>query len=211
MKTGIYRIRNTLNGKAYIGSACDIRRRWNEHRSMLARGTHHSRHLQAAWNLYGADAFVFDVVELCDEASIIEREQARLDVERPAYNVHPCARNSLGRKLTEETKAKISAKALGRKWSDESKAKLSATLTGRKMPAEYCAKLLGNQRAAGHRHTDEWKAATSARQIGVKRPRTAEHAARLAESLRGRKATPEARANQSAAQLGKKRGPYKKR
>lgn len=211
MKSGIYKIRNSLNGKCYIGSACDIRRRWNEHRSMLTRGTHHARHLQAAWNLYGSAAFTFHVVEACEESALIEREQACIDAERPEYNVQPCARSSLGRALSEETKAKIAAKAVGRRWSAESKAKLSATLTGKKMPADYCARLLGNQRAKGYRHTDEWKAANSARNLGVKRPKDAEYRAKIAATLRGRKATPEARANQSAAQLGKKRGPYKKR
>lgn len=210
MQTGIYEIRNEMNGKRYIGSAISFRRRFSEHRSMLRLGRHHSRHLQASCDKYGIDAFEFRPIVVCAARDLLFYEQRALDVYRPDYNCAPIAGNTLGTRRSAETRAKIAAKSVGRKWTDEAKAKVSATLTGRKMSDAFRQKLVGNQRAKGLRHTDEWKAANSARMMGAKRPKSPEIREKIAASLRGRKATPEARANQSAAQRGKKRGPYKR-
>jgi len=209
--SGIYQIRNTVNGKLYVGCAVNIRQRRNEHTSKLARGVHHCRHLQGSWNKHGPAAFVFEVIEQCEKSELLLCEQEAIDLRRPEYNTERVAGSSLGRMHSAETRAKIAAKALGRKWTDASKAKVSATLTGRKMPEEFCAKLRGNRHAVGLKHTEEWKAANSLRNMGKKRPKDAEYRAKIAATLRGRKASLESRANQSAAQLGKKRGPYRKR
>ncbi len=40
MKAGIYQIRNSQNGKLYIGSAVNVRNRWVEHRKLLRKGAH---------------------------------------------------------------------------------------------------------------------------------------------------------------------------
>ena len=59
----IYKIRNVVNGKFYVGSAKDTRVRFRQHRKLLRKGTHHCKHLQAAWSKYGEDVFKFEVVE----------------------------------------------------------------------------------------------------------------------------------------------------
>src|SRR3546814_7356137 len=61
--SGIYQIRNLRNGKLYIGSARDLKQRRATHFKLLGENRHHCRHLQAAWNKYGAEAFVFELVE----------------------------------------------------------------------------------------------------------------------------------------------------
>ena len=66
-RSGIYAIVNTVNGKRYVGSAKRFRTRWNAHRAALNKGLHHSRHLQSAWNKYGAEAFVFTIIEFCEQ------------------------------------------------------------------------------------------------------------------------------------------------
>lgn len=208
-RSGIYEIRNLLNGKRYIGSAVNLRIRWNAHRGALSRGTHHSLHLQRAWNLSGSCWFLFSVLEYVEKDDLLSAEQSWLDSALPEYNKARFAGSTFGIRLSQERKEKIRAKAIGRRWTEEAKAKVSAALTGRKMSAEFCAKLRGNQHAKGLRHSEEWKKATSERQLGSKRPKTPEHRAKIAAALRGRKASPEAIANQRAAQLGKKRGPYR--
>lgn len=64
-KSGIYQIRNTLNQKVYIGqtTVCFIKRFWH-HKWKLTDGTHDNKHLQAAWDKYGEQAFVFEVVHI---------------------------------------------------------------------------------------------------------------------------------------------------
>lgn len=60
---GIYKIKNKVNHKVYIGESVDIKARWSKHRSDLRKGTHHSKYLQTDWNRYGEKAFKFSVVE----------------------------------------------------------------------------------------------------------------------------------------------------
>lgn len=64
--SGIYVIKNTLNDKLYVGAAKSIGTRWANHRKDLNQGKHHSEYLQRAWNKYGKDAFVFEVLEVLE-------------------------------------------------------------------------------------------------------------------------------------------------
>ena len=85
--SGIYQIRNTVNGKTYVGSTTSLRRRRAEHLRELAAGRHFNPILQRAWAKYGAQAFVFEVVEVCPREDRHVREQHYLDTLAPAYNV----------------------------------------------------------------------------------------------------------------------------
>lgn len=71
---GIYKITNKLNGKMYIGQACNIHARWIIHRSELNCQTHHNSHLQNTWNKYGEDSFKFEIIEECSVDKLDERE-----------------------------------------------------------------------------------------------------------------------------------------
>lgn len=70
---GIYEIRNLVNNKKYVGSSRSTRQRWANHKKSLEKNKHHNQHLQAAWNKYGKDSFIFKVVERFDK-SIIKEE-----------------------------------------------------------------------------------------------------------------------------------------
>lgn len=210
MTVGIYVLTNAANGKRYVGSATCIHQRWNEHRSMLARGKHHSRYLQAAWLKYGAESFRFETLLQCAPEHLLLYEQRAIDVLQPAYNIARIAGNTLGCGRSPETRAKIGAKLRGRKRDPALVEQIASKLRGRKMSPEHVAHLIGNQHAKGLVHTEEWKAANSARNKGKARPKSPEVRAKIAAALRGRKATPQARAHQAAAQMGKKRGPYKR-
>lgn len=205
--SGIYEIRNTVTGKRYIGSAKRLRLRFTQHRARLRGGKHHSRHLQASWIKHGEQTFVFRVLLLCDPKNLLLYEQILITGFTPKYNVCPTAGNTLGIKCSEETRAKISAKALGRIWTAEARAKLSATLKGRKAPAAHIERMTGNKFAAGTVYSVERRKLISQWMTGQKRPKSDEHREKIAATLRGRKATPESRANQSAAQRGKRLGP----
>ncbi len=67
IKSGIYRIRNLINNKSYIGSAVNFKRRWNYHKQDLIACRHHSKYLQNAWNKYGEAAFEFKVMEYVED------------------------------------------------------------------------------------------------------------------------------------------------
>ncbi len=67
MKSGIYQIRNLINGKVYVGSFRNLKERWGEHKRLLRsnRLKHHSPHLQHAWNKYGEENFIFEILIHC--------------------------------------------------------------------------------------------------------------------------------------------------
>lgn len=113
--SGIYQIRNLVNGKRYIGSAKCFRKRWASHRSSLRKNQHSSRHLQNSWNKNGEGAFAFEVIELCGLDVLIEREQWWLDNAKPEYNVSPTAGSPLGVKHAPEFGRKVSERFKGKK------------------------------------------------------------------------------------------------
>lgn len=86
MKSGIYSISNTINGKLYVGSTNNISVRWNKHRALLRHNKHQNTHLQSAWNKYGEESFEFSIIEECSIESLIEREQYFIDKLGPEYN-----------------------------------------------------------------------------------------------------------------------------
>ena len=66
---GIYLISCLSNSKVYVGSAKDLSTRYSKHTGMLASKKHFNRHLQNAWNLYGAKAFQYSIFKVLGEYS----------------------------------------------------------------------------------------------------------------------------------------------
>ena len=166
---GVYQIRNLNNGKIYIGSSTNVRKRLRIHRSMLIHGHHQNAHLLNAWKKYGPDAFEFTVLLTCHPSMCTWYEQQFLDQWKPEYNLAPWAEHS-GGSHSEETKLKMSRTRLGkpvpalrgRKLTSKHRAMVVRTLEpdnrrGIKLSAEHRAKisksLIGNKYALGKRYT----------------------------------------------------------
>lgn len=125
--SGIYIIKNTINGKCYIGQSCHINRRILEHTSNLNHGVCFNVHLQRAWNKYGSDAFTFEVLEECDVEKLDEREIYYIQLYKQKcelYNQTDGGGGVRGFKLSEEAKAKISARHKGKFVSEEQRIKM---------------------------------------------------------------------------------------
>ena len=60
---GIFQVKNTANGKVFLGSSMNLEGPLNSHRFMLTIGKHRNEALQKEWNTFGADKFVFEVLE----------------------------------------------------------------------------------------------------------------------------------------------------
>lgn len=144
--SGIYQIRCLANGKIYIGSAVNIKKRWKLHLYDLANDRHHSSRLQRSWNKYKADQFVFEILEIiADKADLVRTEQRWLDHIRPfdktiGYNISPTAGSPLGVKHTPETLAKLSAIRKGKSPSIEQRTKISIANKGKIVSPETRAK-----------------------------------------------------------------------
>ena len=108
---GIYKITCTSNGRIYIGSTVfNFYNRWHQHVSALKRKEHHSVTLQRAYDKYGKDAFVYEIIEkLTDDKEVLEREQYYIDLYDSAnpklgFNICKFAGNHKGMTHSEESK-----------------------------------------------------------------------------------------------------------
>lgn len=63
---GIYKITNSIDNTNYIGKSKDIKTRIRKHKYRLTYGIHHNTHLQRAWDKYGAENFLFELLEECE-------------------------------------------------------------------------------------------------------------------------------------------------
>ncbi len=163
--SGIYEIKNIVNGNNYIGSAINIYKRWGSHKDELRKQNHKNKHLQNAWNKYGEDSFCFSILEMCNPAQTIEREQHYIDTINPVYNIARVAGSTLGKKHTDEAKNKMRASQLGRKPSSETRKKMSEAGKGRLFSEQHREKLskagignkngIGNHAGLGRKHTEE--------------------------------------------------------
>lgn len=137
MKSYIYAIINTVNGKRYVGSTNNITKRFSSHKKSLERGKHHSIYLQRSYNFYGKNNFSFVILEECDSEHALEKEQQYLDI-KAEYNM---AKTSVaimaGRHHTDEARRKI---------GDASRGKDRLTEEGRRKLREF---------KSAYRHSEE--------------------------------------------------------
>jgi len=133
----IYKIRNKINNKIYIGSTLKtfLKRIYN-HKNALKNNKHYNKHLQSAWKIYGSESFEFSIIEKVIESKLIEREQYWIDYYKSydgniGYNICKIAGNTTGRIHSSETKNKISKALTGRKSSLKGKKLSEETITKR--------------------------------------------------------------------------------
>lgn len=163
MNQGIYKIINVVNNKFYVGSAVNLRKRKSRHFSELRMGRHNNRHLLAAWNKYGEQAFIFVVVEeVSDRALLLEAENRWLkdhvgkeycynigtDATAPALGLSGELSPTWGRKRTEEELAAQNWR--GKKHIPESREKIRRSLIGKPKPAEVRAKISATLSGTGN-------------------------------------------------------------
>ena len=141
MNTGVYEICNAANGKRYVGSAADFRKRRVMHLSVLRRGKHHSVVLQRAWDKYGEAAFSFNLLLACSRKDLVFYEQRCMDGLSSEYNIAKVAGSSLGLVLSPEHRAKISAAGIERMRSPEARAKKSSDNIGYRHSPEAIEKM----------------------------------------------------------------------
>lgn len=137
-KSYVYVLINTKNNKRYIGSTNDLTKRRCDHFNKLRKNKHINKILQNAWNKYGEESFIFQVIEECSIEDKLKREQYYLDTIKPEYNIATSSTAPMeGKKHTEETRKKIVEELLTRPigvdhplhgitWDEDRKVKWSA-------------------------------------------------------------------------------------
>lgn len=156
MTRGIYKIINIINNKFYVGSAVDLKRRKARHFSELRTNKHNNRHLQAAWNKYGEQAFVFVVLEeIAEDANLLAAENIWLhenvgkdycynigvDATAPMQGMTGELSPTWGYRHTQEAIAVIRSTSTGRKQDAETIQRKTDHLIGKPKPAAVRAKI----------------------------------------------------------------------
>lgn len=101
---GIYSLTNKTTGKRYIGQTVYLNGRKGDHLLNLRRNQHNNDYLQKAFNKYGEEDFIFEVLEVVpklenganDKDKLTEREQYWMDYYKAydrdyGYNINPSA------------------------------------------------------------------------------------------------------------------------
>ena len=213
MSAGIYEIVNTVNGKRYIGSARNVRRRFKKHLWDLDHGIHHSQILQRAVDKYGIDSFVFRHFLVCRHDDLLHFEQRLMDVLKPEYNICKVAGSRAGFKHLPESIEKMRVRALN--VSEETRRLRS--VAGKVRPdidqlRVSCSEL--GKKMLGVKLSDETRAKMSASRAGkppskstldasraywTGRPKDETTKAKISVALTGKKQSPETVAKRTAA------------
>lgn len=156
--SGIYVIRNTDNGKVYVGKSVDVEDRWRHHRRQLIRNKHVNPHLQASWNRAGPASFVFEVVEeaASEHLPILEAKwmaHLRSSDRELGYNLD--LETGSGKTMSAETRAKIGAANKGKVRSPEARAHMRLVKAGQGAGRVKSEQELANMRAAHAKRAED--------------------------------------------------------
>jgi group I intron endonuclease len=119
----VYKISFKGTNRFYIGSTSNTQERRGEHLRLLRRKEHANPIVQNVFDKYGEQSFIFEIIEQLPENfngdDIKKAEQKWLDLyydnQNLCMNILSEATSSKGRKVSEETKRKISFALKGRK------------------------------------------------------------------------------------------------
>lgn len=133
---GIYAIRNTINGKIYIGQTKDLHHRMIAHISLSRKINEKSQPIHKAIAKYGEENFVFYPLIIEQNVSrkqlnIWEKEIINT-FKKDNFILYNCVEGGYGGDLGEESRNKISKKLKGRIFTKEWREKISKALKGKK-------------------------------------------------------------------------------
>jgi group I intron endonuclease len=118
----IYKITHLASGRCYVGHTSDtFKKRVYNHRYELNRLKHANARLQNAWTKYGSDAFLFEILEQCDEEQKLIREQHYIDAISPFYNIALVAGSRKGVPQPPHVAEIVRLANLGRKHTEKSR------------------------------------------------------------------------------------------
>ena len=208
--SGIYVIRNTKNGKVYIGKTKDLRGRWRGHQNKLKHGCHPNIYMQRVWDKHGEGIFEFKVLEYLSVEELNEREIHHIAIYKKrglCYNLTDGGEGTAGivfsaehrkkigeanrkRIVTPDTRRKMSESSRDFKHTSESRRKIGEANRRRIVTPETREKISNARKGKtppnkGKPHTAESRLKMS--EIAKKRPPISEETKRkISERLKGR-------------------------
>lgn len=186
-QSGIYCIINHENGNFYVGSSRRLASRWSAHRRALETGKHEGLGMQRAWNKYGPDVFSFEMLEYCEPADLIPREQHYIDTMKPRYNRNMIAGKPPATVYTPERRAAIGARMKGREHTEQTKQRMSEASKGRKKSPEHVEKIRAHAKLQGEKRRGTTHTELTKRRISEAAKRRADSPEGIAHLAQARK------------------------
>jgi len=118
---GVYILTNNINGKRYVGSSINLRKRLYSYFETKINTLKGVSIIFNALIKYGYSNFSLTVILIpnATKESVLALEQYVIDILNPEYNILKLAGSPLGFKHTSKAKAKVSAAALARGWKGD--------------------------------------------------------------------------------------------
>jgi hypothetical protein len=85
--SGIYMWTNNLNGKKYVGSSVNLKRRFQQYFNVNRLSKDASMHINRALLFHGVSNFSLTILEFCDKDSLMAREKHYFNKYSPEYNI----------------------------------------------------------------------------------------------------------------------------
>ncbi len=144
-RPGVYAIWCLSNGKLYVGRSVNVRERLRTHLHGLRKGYHHNLHLQSAFNKFGEDDFIADVLTIASAEDLPRLEGHFISIfeshhRSRGFNIDVIDVQGM-RRASIETKLKMATAAYGKTPSDDTRRKMSRSQTGRKHSPESLEKM----------------------------------------------------------------------
>lgn len=205
--SGIYGLKNSLNGKWYIGQSVGMEERHRNHLKTLGKGCHFNAHLQAAVFRYGIEAFEFHALELVVPEMLDVREKAWIAYYESNTAARGYNKNCGGQKSmrhSPETRAKISAAHKGKTKTAAHLAAISAGRTGTTHGGGPKISKAMKGRKFTEEHKQKISAANKGRPAANKGvPMSEQQKAKIGASQKWRTVTPQQRAHLSRVMKGR--------
>lgn len=157
----VYSATCRVTERVYIGKTNNIAKRWSDHLGLARKRS--TTYFHAAIRKYGHDAFewcAFECHDTDEQAQLSEKAWiARLrSANVQLYNLTDGGDGTSGHRLSDETRARISAARQGWQFSAETRAKIGRGNAGKRRSEETKAKISASKRGApGTPHTEEAK------------------------------------------------------
>lgn len=119
MEGWVYKIRNKINNKIYVGQTYFLKRRFKEHQN----NKYHNPHFRYAMNYYGSDNFEYSILHkiVCENKQMLKRILNHLErfwifayqsyIPEKGYNANFGGDGNVGMKFSQESRKKMSISA----------------------------------------------------------------------------------------------------
>lgn len=152
---GIYIIKNTDNGKVYIGQSVDVEYRICCHFSKLKWNRHDNSHMQRAYN-NNPSAFTWELLCTCEQSELDDLEIdyiAKYNSTDAEYGYNRQYGGQAEHRCTPETRKKMSESKKGKRFTEEHCKKIGEANRGRRLSDETKRKI-GEHRGRAVIQTD---------------------------------------------------------